>query len=83
MTGPKRANFMSPSGYFWEAFYKMFPGALGTLSLSVVGYSRSGDRAVLIVNRGCHSQCGDEHIVTLRREAGQWHVAGMRLTLVS
>ena len=82
-TGPKRANFMGPSDYFWDAFYKMFPGALGTVSMSAVGYSRSGDRAILFVSHGCHSLCGEGHIVTLRRVAGQWRVVGLRQTWVS
>ncbi len=72
-----------PADYFWEAFYKAFPNALGTTSLSAVGYNRTGDRAIMFIDHGCHSVCGSQHIVTLRRDQGRWRIVALRMTMVS
>ena len=69
--------------YFWEAFYKAFPNALGVTSLSAVGYNRSGDRAIMFISHGCHSVCGSSQIVTLRRDQGHWRIIALRMSWVS
>jgi hypothetical protein len=76
-------RFMSSADYFWQAFYEKFPGAVGTVSLSPVGYSRDGAQAVVYVEHGCGSLCGEGRIVLLRRRLGAWHIVATRQTWVS
>jgi hypothetical protein len=68
------SEVMTSADYFWRAFAAMFPNAVGTVSLSPPGYSRSGDQAVVYVEHGCGSLCGEGRIVWLRRTDGRWRI---------
>ncbi|HJQ11982.1 MAG TPA: hypothetical protein VJ840_13215 [Gemmatimonadaceae bacterium] len=68
---------------YWDEFYRRFPGTQGLTSLSAIGYSGDGNRAVLMVDTGCGGLCGMGFIVVVNRERGQWHVVNFKGTWVS
>ena len=68
---------------FWDGFYRKFPGAVGGIALSAVGYNRDADRAVLLIDVGCGGLCGRGRIVSLRRDGGIWRIVAILGTWVS
>jgi hypothetical protein len=68
---------------YWAGFYERFPGTNGLTALSAVGYSASGDAAVLMVDVGCGSLCGNGYVVVVKLERGVWRIAKIEGTWVS
>ena len=68
---------------YWREFAIRFPRAGGVVSLSGIGRSADGERAVVYVQHGCGSLCGSSHLVLLRREQGVWRVEQARMTTVN
>lgn len=66
----------------WKAFFERFPTAVGWVSVSPIGYSRDGGRAVLEVHFGCGGLCGGGNVVVLQRRAGIWKVSRIMQTVV-
>ena len=68
---------------YWKRFYKQYPGSLGQISLSAIGYNAKGDWAILMVDQGCGSLCGNGYMVSVRRTGGEWRIANIQRTWVS
>jgi hypothetical protein len=68
---------------YWKRFYEKYPGSLGQISLSAIGYSAKGDWAILMVDQGCGSLCGNGYMVSVRRTGGEWRIANIQRTWVS
>jgi hypothetical protein len=66
---------------FWERFNARFPDSYGLVSVSRVGYSQSGEQALVMTNHGCSPQCGIGHVVVLRRVNGAWEVVRAQVTV--
>jgi hypothetical protein len=68
---------------YWKQFYRTYPGSPGEISLSAIGYGANGDFAILMVDQGCGSLCGNGYMVSVRRTGGEWRVANIQRTWVS
>jgi hypothetical protein len=68
---------------YWSMFYEHFPGTSGLISLSSIGYNSDGTRAVLMVDVGCGSLCGQGYIVVVQRDAAGWRLITIQTTWVS
>lgn len=67
----------------WGGFYETYKGATGLLILSMPGYSAAGDTAWVYVSQGCGGFCGAVRVLTLRRIAGTWRVAGSQIVAIA
>lgn len=56
----------------WDGFYRAFPGAKSRGVVSLPGYTRSGERAIVYRASVCGGTCGSGHLLEFRRERGQW-----------
>jgi len=72
------AKFFETGGGGWEAFYKRYPGSLGLVSFSKVGFNSRHDQAFVYVAKTCHWLCGDGEYILLQKEGGQWMVKVVR-----
>jgi hypothetical protein len=69
---------------YWRAFRMVYPAtAAGVVTLSSVGFSRDGQRAIVNVDYSCGALCGGGRVVSLWREGRRWRVLGSRQTWVS
>jgi hypothetical protein len=68
---------------YWTEFDQRYPSTNGIISLSAIGYSADGNRAVLMVDVGCGELCGNGYIVVAKRERGKWYLAKIQNTWVS
>jgi hypothetical protein len=68
------AKFFETGGGGWETFYKRYPGSLGLVSFSKVGFNSRHDQAFVYVAKTCQWLCGDGEHVLLEKEGGQWMV---------
>ena len=68
---------------YWSEFYQRYPGSSGSIELSAIGYSPNKDLAILMVDQGCGSLCGNGYVVALRWVAGGWRIAAIQQTWVS
>ena len=68
---------------YWREFYKVYPESGGLIELSGIGYNAAGDVAILAVDDGCGELCGSGMLVVVRRLAGVWKVATIKVTVVS
>jgi hypothetical protein len=58
----------------WMAFYAQFPDAEGVMYLSLPGYSKHGDVAIVQVASACGWLCGSGFFWILRKESDRWQV---------
>ena len=58
----------------WQAFYKRYPGSLGLVSFSKVGFNSTHDQAFVYVGSSCQLLCGDGNYILLNKEDGRWTV---------
>lgn len=67
-------NVRQPDGSTigWPGFYKAFPGATGAMYLTLPGYSKHGDLAVVQVAGACNDLCGGGSYWILRKIDGKW-----------
>lgn len=56
----------------WDGFYRAFPGAKSRGVLSLPGYTRSGEHAIVYRASVCEGICGSGHLLEFRRQHGQW-----------
>lgn len=56
----------------WPGFYKAFSGATGAMYLTLPGYSKRGDLAVVQVAGVCNDLCGGGSYWILRKIGGVW-----------
>jgi hypothetical protein len=68
---------------YWSEFYKAYPESGGLIELSGVGYNAARNLAVLTVDTGCGELCGSGLLVVVRRLAGVWKIATIKVTVVS
>jgi len=57
----------------WERFYAKYPDSPGIITISRVGFSSSGDLAMLYVGCGSGIRSGAGHIRVLRKRDGKWY----------
>lgn len=62
--------------WFWREFRARYPGAAGLVSLSRVGFSRDGTRAMVVAHHTCSFPCRSDGpgLVVLARRDGRWMV---------
>jgi len=68
---------------YWSEFYKVYPESSGLIELSGIGYNAARDLAILTVDTGCGELCGSGMLVVVRRLAGVWKIATIKVTVVS
>lgn len=68
-----KANSAKPVP-LWQPFHQSFPKAAGILSLSLPGYSESGQLAVVQVSYACGLSCGSGEYWILKNIKGKWVV---------
>jgi hypothetical protein len=68
---------------YWRAFYRLFPNSHGSTTVSAIGYSQDGTRALLFVSHGCGELCGQGKTVLLHRTLGQWRISRIAMLWVS
>jgi hypothetical protein len=64
--------FKQPDG--WKAFYDKYPGSVGYVSLSRVGFSMEMNQAVVYVAHWCGGLCGKGKLVLLQKQNGVWKI---------
>ena len=68
------ARLFGKDGGGWEAFYQRYPGSLGLVSFSKVGFNSTHDQAFVYVAQTCQSTCGEGEYVLLNKDSGRWIV---------
>ena len=69
---------------FWRAFYRRFPGSVGLVTFSRVGFNAARTQAVVSVTRMCGGLCGTGEVVLLDRDpAGRWRVVRSDMLWIS
>ena len=58
----------------WEGFYATYPNSRGYMVLSLPGYSRDGDTAVIYVASAAGLYAGSGFVHVLKREGDHWRV---------
>ena len=58
----------------WDGFYASFAGARGLIRLSLPGYSKAGDVAVVYMSSACRGFCGAGFYYELHRVKGAWSI---------
>jgi len=56
----------------WPAYYKRFPGSLGIVEFSRVGFSADGMQALFYESHSCGGLCGGGNYVVMDRRDGRW-----------
>jgi hypothetical protein len=56
----------------WETVHRSFPGVQRVIKISLPGYSRDRDRAIVEVSMTCGLLCGSDELVELQRSNGKW-----------
>ena len=67
-------HFFGKEGGDWEAFYKKYPKSSGLITLSRLGLSQNGDRALVYVSHQCGFLCGTGKYFSLQKDDGRWKV---------
>ena len=70
-----------PAG--WDNFYKQFPGSSGFIKVSLPAFSSAGDKAFVLVERGCRLLCGQGLYIRLQKEGGSWKVSGIETAWIA
>ena len=68
-----RRDARTPDDY-WRNFRARYPGAFGRISLSRVGFSSDGNKALVLADYGCGPRCGGTRYYLLERSAGGWRI---------
>jgi hypothetical protein len=63
-----------PSSEAWWRFHSAFPGSVGLMSVSLPGYTASGDIAVVYTSFQCGALCGNGEYIYLHRVKGRWQI---------
>ena len=58
----------------WFAFYQRYPGCPGLLSLSSIGFNRTGDRALVYVAHAYSVDGGKGHVLLFKKHGTKWNV---------
>jgi hypothetical protein len=57
-----------------KGFYEAFPGADTVIFLSLPGYAKNENDAIVHISYACGTSCGTSFIVHLQKSNGSWHV---------
>jgi hypothetical protein len=68
---------------YWIEFYRRYPGSNGSISFSSIGYNADGNVALLAVDRGCGTLCGELSDVVVKRDRGRWQVVFIQIKIMS
>jgi hypothetical protein len=60
----------------WRSFHERYPTAPGIVGVSLPGFNRERDRALLYMQLSCGPLCGGGSLFFLVRDSGQWKVNG-------
>lgn len=69
---PPKSFEADPLTLAWRQFHREFPGALGLVRLSKIGYSEDGRQALLYISHGYNSVEGAEFYYVLSRNKTGW-----------
>jgi hypothetical protein len=58
----------------WVNFYKKFPGSIGYINVSGIGFNEDQSQALIETFMKCGSGCGSNHFALLLKKDGQWSV---------
>ena len=67
----------------WRAFYAKYPGSVGYVSLSRVGFNNEADQALVYVGHTCGGLCGTGKLVLLQKQNGLWGITKELLLWIS
>ena len=59
----------------WDLFYSKYPESSGIVNMSRVGFSPSGDDALVYLGHRSHWKAGTGYLVLLHKNNGEWTVA--------
>jgi hypothetical protein len=59
----------------WRLFHERYPTAPGVIGVSIPGFNREHDRALLYLQMSCGPLCGGGSLFFLTKDKGQWKVA--------
>jgi hypothetical protein len=79
LTGPRHG----PTFKDWGNFASQFPGATAVRRVSLPGYSRDGQYAVVYSSGTCGRLCGSGFSVTLKRTKSGWTVVDAKMAWIS
>lgn len=68
---------------YWSELYRKYPGSSGSIGFSAIGYNADASVAVLVVETGCGSLCGELSNVVVKREGRQWHITVFEIKIIS
>jgi len=68
---------------YWSEFHRRYPGSNGSIAFSSIGYSANSDLAVLLIDRGCGTLCGELSNVVVKRESAHWRVVLIQVKIMS
>ena len=72
-----------PTYQDWGSFKARFPGATAVLRVSLPGYSRDGNYAVVYSSASCGRLCGSGFSITLRRTRDGWVIVDSTTAWIS
>jgi hypothetical protein len=58
----------------WRSFHEAYPTAPGIIAVSLPGFNREHDRALLYLQMSCGQLCGGGSLFFLRKNSSQWKV---------
>ena len=58
----------------WDSFYSKYPDSSGIVNVSRVGFSPSGDDALVYLGHRSHWKAGTGYLVLLHKNNGEWTV---------
>lgn len=56
----------------WDRFYTKYPKSPGIITISRVGFNKSGDMAMFYMGSQSHWLAGSGHIYVFRKQGGKW-----------
>jgi hypothetical protein len=66
----------------WGGFQRAFPGINNIRQVSLPGYNRTRDRAVVEVQLSCGRNCGSTDVFVLRKTSGKWQRRAIRQSTI-
>ena len=70
----KSAQELSRRRDGWWSFHEKYPTAPGIIALSLPGFNREHNRALLFLQMSCGPLCGGSSLFFLSKDSGQWKV---------
>lgn len=67
----------------WSRLYNKYPGSVGFIHLSRVGFNNRKDQALVFTGSRCRGLCGQTQFVVLEKKGGRWEVIHRTVWTVS